>query len=95
MNKFLHNMNTEKLHKKKIFEFFPALMLKTAPKDLRKIREFIVEVNGNLFLMDESFEFYDTGEIEFWQIVSQKGYDDLNNLCRDILMEKQLLIGLN
>lgn len=89
-------MNIEKITQKKVFEFFPALMLlKTAPKELKRIREFIVEKNGKFFLMDESFEFYDTGEIEFWQITSQKGYRNLDELCRDILMKKQLLIGLN
>jgi hypothetical protein len=96
MNKFLNNMNTEKITHRKIFEFYPGLMLiKTAPKEIRRIREFIIEKDNKLFLMDESFEFYDTGEIEFWQIVSNKGYTNLDHLCQDILMKKQLLIGLN
>lgn len=89
-------MSTEKTKHRKIFEFYPGLMLlKTAPKELKRIREFIIEKDKKLFLMDESFDFYDTGEIEFWQITSQKGYTSLDELCRDILMKKQLLIGLN
>ena len=89
-------MNTEKITHRKIFEFYPGLMLlKTAPKELKRIREFIIEKEKKLFLMDESFEFYDTGEIEFWQITSNKGYTSLDDLCRDILMSKKLLIGLN
>lgn len=89
-------MNTEKITHRKIFEFFPALMLlKTAPKELKRIREFIIQKDSKLFLMDESIEFYDTGEIEMWQIISRQGYTNLDDLCRDILVKKQLLIGLN